>query len=572
MTERKYIGARYVPLFADPLQWDNVRTYEPLTVVLHDGNSYTSRQYVPAGIAITNTDYWALSADYNAAIQNIENILPISVFEQNEMTVADALDSLADRLPFGEFDAENTVKDYIDSGISFEALSSVRAFDTVANMQAADDLVAGMVCHTNGFHASGDGGAAFYKISATGTANGMDVLACGDLFATLVVADNITPELFGAYGNGANYDDAYIQRMLDYSKTNYGNNAKVSFGIGKNYKVASAINIPPYIFIDGNNCTITSDTGGFLCDGLYHTQIRNFKLKVKTHGIELTSTSTWSNYNIFDNIFAENVNSSHTGTYGIYIHNTTSYITEETFDHCVMWHFDNGIRCDNNTNTSLGSCYFIRCSTETSESIGQYLKNTSDMTFLFTRMVEAKSNIFKTEETNSHLAIYSHTTNVGNEWELSDNTNGVIFGFYRKGGLYDTSPGMAANIVGGKVIPFDNNQNPRRMNIPAGTTTIPQNDSSEIIKCFNHNQTGDPVTLNLDPNYYGGLSKVNSFIIRLNSTSVSVLTINIGSWSVNIDASQVGTARVFRFDYDMTPNANAWSITKLNYTIADAIA
>lgn len=66
---RQYIGARYVPLFADPAEWNNQRTYEPLTIVIHEGNSYTARQYVPAGIDITNNVYWANTGNYNAQIE-----------------------------------------------------------------------------------------------------------------------------------------------------------------------------------------------------------------------------------------------------------------------------------------------------------------------------------------------------------------------------------------------------------------------------------------------------------------------------------------------------------------------
>lgn len=66
---KKYIGARYVPLFADPYQWDKETTYEPLTIVYNEGNSYTSKQYVPAGIEIDNEDYWALTGNYNAQIE-----------------------------------------------------------------------------------------------------------------------------------------------------------------------------------------------------------------------------------------------------------------------------------------------------------------------------------------------------------------------------------------------------------------------------------------------------------------------------------------------------------------------
>ena len=69
MAVTQYIGARYVPLFADPIQWDSAKTYEPLTIVYNEGNSYTSKQYVPAGIQINNEAYWALTGNYNAQIE-----------------------------------------------------------------------------------------------------------------------------------------------------------------------------------------------------------------------------------------------------------------------------------------------------------------------------------------------------------------------------------------------------------------------------------------------------------------------------------------------------------------------
>lgn len=69
MAVKQYIGARYVPEFADPLDWDSSKTYEPLTIVYYEGNSYTSRQSVPTGIDIANDDYWALTGNYNAQIE-----------------------------------------------------------------------------------------------------------------------------------------------------------------------------------------------------------------------------------------------------------------------------------------------------------------------------------------------------------------------------------------------------------------------------------------------------------------------------------------------------------------------
>lgn len=69
----QYIGARYVPIFGRKgemsIEWDNTAPYEPLTIVLHEGNSYTSRQYVPTGVDILNEDFWANTGNYNAQIE-----------------------------------------------------------------------------------------------------------------------------------------------------------------------------------------------------------------------------------------------------------------------------------------------------------------------------------------------------------------------------------------------------------------------------------------------------------------------------------------------------------------------
>lgn len=100
------------------------------------------------------------------------------------------------------------------------SLELCRVFDIVTDMQRATDLSEGMICHTNGFHTSGDGGAAWYTISANGTENDMDVLACANnMYATLVVTETyVTPEMFGAYGDGdlgsSAHDDSDVFKYL----------------------------------------------------------------------------------------------------------------------------------------------------------------------------------------------------------------------------------------------------------------------------------------------------------------------------------------------------------------------
>ena len=73
MGTRQYIGARYVPIFGrkgeESIEWDNSAPYEPLAIVLYQGNSYTSRQYVPSGVEITDNEFWAETGNYNAQIE-----------------------------------------------------------------------------------------------------------------------------------------------------------------------------------------------------------------------------------------------------------------------------------------------------------------------------------------------------------------------------------------------------------------------------------------------------------------------------------------------------------------------
>lgn len=95
----QYVGARYVPLFANPPQWTNDRQYEPLTIVLHQGNSFTSMQYVPVGIDIANEQFWAQTGNYNAQIEQYrqevkEYTKKIGNIENTQQTQAESIKTL----------------------------------------------------------------------------------------------------------------------------------------------------------------------------------------------------------------------------------------------------------------------------------------------------------------------------------------------------------------------------------------------------------------------------------------------------------------------------------------------
>ena len=131
---RQYIGARYVPIFGrkdeSTIEWDNTKPYEPLTIVLYQGNSYTSRTYVPAGIEITNEIYWANTGNYTAQIEqyraevqqalntfdDLGAIIPRDQFTETD-TVKKYIDDLGDIIPSDQFTDTDTVKKYIDDNI-----------------------------------------------------------------------------------------------------------------------------------------------------------------------------------------------------------------------------------------------------------------------------------------------------------------------------------------------------------------------------------------------------------------------------------------------------------------------
>ena len=69
MSTRQYVGARYVPKFADPIEWNRENSYEALTIVNHLNNSYTSKKPVPANTDINNGEYWALTGNFNSQVE-----------------------------------------------------------------------------------------------------------------------------------------------------------------------------------------------------------------------------------------------------------------------------------------------------------------------------------------------------------------------------------------------------------------------------------------------------------------------------------------------------------------------
>jgi len=133
----QYVGARYVPKFANPIDWDIERGYESLTIVTYKGESYTSKCPVPPGIDIKNERYWALTGAYNAQVEEYKN----QVKDLSQQVTGFASDNKEFREKITQFEKDNAeMKNSVASTVArVDALA-----ERVDNADAAiSDLQAG---------------------------------------------------------------------------------------------------------------------------------------------------------------------------------------------------------------------------------------------------------------------------------------------------------------------------------------------------------------------------------------------------------------------------------------------
>ena len=141
---REYIGARYVPIFADPVTWDDERAYDPLTMVQYSGETYMSKQYVPIGAPLPtvaqgeeSNDFWVHMSNWNAQVEGYRE--EVMRYAEEVLLFDGRIDTLEADLPTTEFDSTNTVKAAIDAINT--AITAIQANGWVTTDRIADSAV-----------------------------------------------------------------------------------------------------------------------------------------------------------------------------------------------------------------------------------------------------------------------------------------------------------------------------------------------------------------------------------------------------------------------------------------------
>lgn len=315
-----YIGARYVPIFDG--EWTNTKKYEPLTIVTYQGNSYTSRSYVPIGIDISNNDYWALTGNFNGQIEGVyEQINNINSILNNyrnivsyEYVTAEQLTQLSERtLVLVNFNKTYTIPEntVFPNNIDFYFMGGIFA----GNFSINGTIYAGR-----------------YQIFSSQA----------NITVSSAKNDVGYPEWFGATPNINTVDSA--PAINNCVKTFY----VTSFAVG-NYYIGSSINI------NNSNRKLI----GQMLSGDFTVNIANCSRLVAVNNIDavVSSTSDSSRAHIYlQNFVITNENPDFTlSTSGVKFTNIRGY----TIDHVVVVNFNHGFYLDGAILAYLNKCRYL---------------------------------------------------------------------------------------------------------------------------------------------------------------------------------------------------------------------
>ena len=259
MANVQYIGARYVPkIFTNPddgsANWKSGIEYEWLTIVTENGDSYTSKTAVPAGIGAPslNPAYWVLTGNFNAslvALRNRVENLELQNGSEDLTTVAQTLSG-----------AINELNDKSKTGVVTPEMFGATADGVTDDSQAWQDaLDSGKIVIAVGT----------YKIhNVSVTSGNVIILGNGAKIYPFINANNIEDKclLFedcdNAIVEGIEFTNPSPVELIDYSL--YRNSA-ITFDNCKNAVLKNCY------FHDNSKATVGVNADVLLRDGVGYT-------------------------------------------------------------------------------------------------------------------------------------------------------------------------------------------------------------------------------------------------------------------------------------------------------------
>ena len=327
--------------YADPIQWNITTQYEKNTIVIDPltGTAYISVQPVPSGVALTNTDYWTVVFDLGSfVVKAAKNFC--SKYEEATTLTATFPSSVNDWLIWGDTLYYALVN--ITAGDSYVVDSNIKQFtveDVVGHIQDLNttdksNLVAAI---NEVLQTLADTAGDLDSLNTTDKSN--LVAAINEvLSATITNQLWISPEMYGAIGDGVTDDSAALQNMFDAARDD---NKSVLLTPGKTYLFKNVV-VHSNTYVEGAGATLLKDASD-------------------SHGLLLTNSATEaetaytgnSNIYLHDIIFDGNNFDQQTDALLSLMHNSNIVIDSCSFKN---YHNNHMIELNSSKNVYLVNC------------------------------------------------------------------------------------------------------------------------------------------------------------------------------------------------------------------------
>ena len=173
--------------------------------------------------AITNYELLCKVVDYlNKTVENVDYLNDtVNDYIDKFNELKSYVDNYFDNLDVQE-EINNKLDEMAESGqltdiiAQYLGLAGVLVYNTVNDMRNATNLVDGSICRTLGYYSLNDGGGALYKIKSTLPTSYYETL--NNLYAELILNEEMNVLQFGAIGDGTTDDTQKIQNALNTKK------------------------------------------------------------------------------------------------------------------------------------------------------------------------------------------------------------------------------------------------------------------------------------------------------------------------------------------------------------------